>query len=116
MVIKDPTNDHVIAARAVEARSHLSRMRGMLGRRFENFDAMVFHKNNSIHMFFMRIPLDILFLDKESRVLSLRHSIRPWRMAMHFGAATTIELPAGVLKEKGVTPGDQLEITCDQVL
>lgn len=88
-------------------------MRGMLGRNFTQFDAMVFRRNNSIHMFFMRIPLDVIFLDSQDTVLAVRHRLKPWRMAAEFSASTVIELPAGTLTKTKLAVGDTLEITVD---
>src|SRR5260221_13869895 len=54
---------------------------------------------NSIHMFFMRIPLDVAFLDGDGRVLRAYHGIRPWRVSRIVrGAKAAVELPAGALR------------------
>jgi uncharacterized membrane protein (UPF0127 family) len=61
---------------------------------------------NSIHMFFMRIPLDVAFVDKEGRVVHTLHDIRPWRMSKIVRkAAAAIELPTGTLAQAGVQTG-----------
>lgn len=66
---------------------------------------------NSIHMFFMRIPLDVAFLDRGGRVLRLYHGIRPWRISRIVrGAHTAVELPAGTLRTAGVEQGDVLRL------
>ncbi len=114
-MIRNRTRDVQIAKQAVRARSMFARMRGMLGRRFDDFDALIFERNNSIHMFFMRIPLDVLFLDKEDRVVAVRHTLKPWRMAAEWKSSTCVELPAGRLAATGTEVGDQLELApvCD---
>jgi uncharacterized membrane protein (UPF0127 family) len=66
---------------------------------------------NSIHMFFMRIPLDVVFLDGGGRVLRVYHAIRPWRATRVIrGAHTAVELPAGTLRQAGVEEGAQLRL------
>ncbi|HZS14034.1 MAG TPA: DUF192 domain-containing protein [Candidatus Dormibacteraeota bacterium] len=66
---------------------------------------------SSIHMFFMRIPLDVAFLDREGRVLRVYHGIRPWRMSRIVrGARTAVELPAGTLRAAGVEKGAVLRL------
>ncbi|HXA28379.1 MAG TPA: DUF192 domain-containing protein [Candidatus Angelobacter sp.] len=66
---------------------------------------------SSIHMFFMRIPLDVAFLDREGRVLRVYHGIRPWRVSRVVrGARTAVELPAGTLREAGVEKGAVLRL------
>jgi uncharacterized membrane protein (UPF0127 family) len=65
----------------------------------------------SIHMCFMRMPLDIVYLDAEYRVLAVQKSLRPWRVgAAVKGAKMVLELPAGTLERRGLSPGDTLEI------
>lgn len=67
---------------------------------------------NSIHMFFMRFPLDVLFVDGDGRVLRVLDSIRPWRAStMVRGARTAIELPAGTALRTGVAPGTVVRMT-----
>jgi uncharacterized membrane protein (UPF0127 family) len=67
---------------------------------------------NSIHMFFMRIPLDVVFLDREGRALRLYHGLRPWRVSRIVrGAHTAVELPAGTLRDAGVETGAVLTLT-----
>lgn len=61
---------------------------------------------NSIHMFFMRFPLDVLFVDGDGRVLRVLDTIRPWRAStLVRGARAAIELPAGTASRTGVVPG-----------
>ena len=66
---------------------------------------------NSIHMFFMRFPLDVAFLDREGCVVRVYHGIRPWRVSRIVrGARTAIELPAGTLAAAGVDRGMVLRL------
>ena len=66
---------------------------------------------NSIHMFFMRIPLDVAFLDGEGKVLRAYHGIRPWRVSRIVrGAKAAVELPAGTLRRSDVESGSVLRL------
>jgi uncharacterized membrane protein (UPF0127 family) len=110
-MIRNLTKDTVLANHAADARSIFGRMRGMLRRNFsDTFDAIIFRRNNSIHMWFMHMPLDIVFLDEENRVLDVRHTLKPWRFAAKVGSKTVVELPAGKLAETNTEVGDQLEL------
>ncbi|MDD4955736.1 MAG: DUF192 domain-containing protein, partial [Candidatus Omnitrophica bacterium] len=64
---------------------------------------------NSIHMFFMRFAIDVLYLDKDNKVLKVKHSLKPWRMSSCMAAKATIELPAGKARETSTEAGDTLE-------
>jgi hypothetical protein len=67
---------------------------------------------NSVHMFFMRAPLDIAYLDRERRVVRCVPEMRPWRFKLlpvpHANSA--LELSPGSLSRHDVKEGDQLEM------
>jgi uncharacterized membrane protein (UPF0127 family) len=85
------------------------RFRGLMLRGEVHADeGMVFERTGSIHMFFMRVPLDVLFCDRELRVLKVVQELKPWRTAGARGATVTIELAAGAAA--GVEIGDRLEL------
>lgn len=64
---------------------------------------------DSIHMFFMRFPLDIVFLDKENRIVDVRNNLQPWRIAIPKKRAfSTLELPTGTIKKYNLQIGDKL--------
>ncbi len=63
----------------------------------------------SIHTFFMRFSLDVIFLDPDHRVVKLVHDLRPWRIAWGPSSATSvIELPAGNVSLNTIHLGDTL--------
>lgn len=47
-----------------------------------------------VHTFGMRFDLDLLFLDERGKVLDLRRSVRPWRLARCPGAKAVLEIPS----------------------
>ena len=61
-------------------------------------------------MFFMRFPIDVVFLDRDWKVLSVRHELRPWRVAGARGAVAALELPAGAAAAAGIAEGDVLAL------
>jgi uncharacterized membrane protein (UPF0127 family) len=86
-------------------------MRGLLGRSgLEPGGGMLLTPEPSVHMFFMRFPIDAVFLDRENKVVGVRHELRPWRVAGARGAYATLELPAGAAAAAGVEEGDVLVI------
>lgn len=75
-------------------------------------EGLLIERTQSIHMFFMRYPIDVVFFDKELRVRRLVGSIKPWRVVLWArGARDCLELRAGALEGTGTQVGDQLEIT-----
>ncbi len=66
--------------------------------------------SNSIHMFFMRFAIDVIFVDGQNRVIGLVERIKPFRMSPYFFRAKwAIELSAGTIEKTGVRQGDELE-------
>jgi hypothetical protein len=63
----------------------------------------------SIHTFFMRYPIDILFIDAEGIVLD-QQSMPPWKISRwHRKSRGVLELAAGVLERTGTRVGDRIE-------
>jgi hypothetical protein len=86
-------------------------MRGLLGRRYlPSGEGILLRPAGSIHTFFMRFPIDAVFLDRERRVLRVDESVRPWRAACARGAHAVLELRAGESARRGIAAGDVLEI------
>lgn len=60
-------------------------------------------------MFFMRFPIDAIFVDGNGRVLKVVPRIRPWvPMVAARGAKEVIELAAGTCAQTGTQAGDDL--------
>lgn len=88
-----------------------SRTRGLLGRAgLEAGQGMLIRPAGSVHTFFMRFPIDCVFLDEELRVVAVRAAVPPWRAASARGAKATLELPAGEASRAGVAPGHRLRL------
>lgn len=102
----------VLAERASVARSPVSRLVGLMGRRsLREGQALFFPSCQSIHTCFMRFAIDVVFVDRALRVVALRCALPPWRMTpVVWGAWGVIELPAGMVQETGLRPGDQLAL------
>jgi uncharacterized membrane protein (UPF0127 family) len=93
------------------ARSLWKRTKGLLGRSgLPLGGGMRFEGTNSIHMLFMRFPIDVLYLDRQERAVKLVHRLGPWRFSVARRAHVTIELPAGTLARHGVQVGDAFEL------
>jgi hypothetical protein len=99
----------VVCERCVVADSFRLRLRGLLGRRDVGSDeGLLLVGSPSIHTTFMRFPIDVVFLDRDWKVVRIRHRLRPWRVAWARGAVAALELPAGAAAASGVREGDVL--------
>ena len=64
----------------------------------------------SVHTFFMKFPIDLVYVDKNRKVRKVRHAVPAWRLSACLSAHSILELPAGTARETGTLPGDQLSI------
>ncbi len=108
--VRNDTRSTVLAERGSRATSYWQRFRGlMLTEDLPVGSALVLEPCASIHMFFMRYPIDVIFLSPESTVVGLVECIRPWRMTRFYrGARCAVELPCGVIHHSATQAGDTL--------
>lgn len=99
----------VVVEHCLLAETALARCRGLLGRSgLSSGEGMLLRPASSIHMAFMRFPIDAVFLDRADRVLKVVEDLKPWRMAGCRGARAVLELPAGEVRRRGLRPGASL--------
>jgi uncharacterized membrane protein (UPF0127 family) len=99
----------VVCARCEDAASTLTRMRGLMGRpSLEPGEGMLIRRTGSIHTFFMRFPIDAVFLDRQLRVRKIVRELARNRAAVSLGARCVLELPAGEAARVGLEPGSRL--------
>lgn len=90
----------------------VARNRGLLGRDgLAEGGGLWIRPCQAIHMFFMRFPIDCVFLDRGRRVTKAASEVRPWRIALSWRARSVLELPAGTIARTGTRAGDEIEIT-----
>lgn len=88
-----------IATAVTLADTRASRRRGLLGRDgMDEGEALMLSPCAAIHTFFMRFAIDVIFVDRDSRVVRTVSRMRPWRIAIAWRAHSVIELPAGWLE------------------
>ncbi len=64
----------------------------------------------SVHTFFMKFAIDLVYLDRAHKVRKVCHSVEPWRMSICLSAHSIIELPAGSVRGTQTVAGDELDI------
>lgn len=88
----------------------ITRLIGLMFRKKPLADGLLLEPCNSIHTFFMRYSLDVVFLNRENRAVKIIRNLKPWRMTwIYFKANKTLELPAGNLPAS-LKEGDLLEV------
>jgi uncharacterized protein len=111
MQLVDPESGRVLARQVERPRSFVGRGLGLMFRRsFAPGSAMWIDPCDGIHMFWMRFPIDALFLDKAQRVVRVDRRLGLWRVVPYvWGARSVVELPAGTLDGLDLPKGHQLE-------
>lgn len=94
------------------ARSPWQRAVGLIGRTSIGADdAVLFERCSSIHTLFMRMPIDVVFLDGERRAVKTFSNVPPWRLYVGCREARSVlEMAGGELQRRGIKTGDSLTL------
>jgi len=94
------------------AGSILKRMKGLLGKSsMQTGEALWIKPCMAIHTFLMRFPIDVVFLNKNNKVIDVISNLKPNRITRFYPKATSVlELPAGTIEATATGVGDEIEI------
>jgi len=110
VIARNLTRRSVLMAAGERAEGFMARGRGLMFKRGLSDDGgLVIEPCSSIHMFFMRFPLDVVYVGRDDRVVRIQEDIKPWRIGPLFtkGARYVIELPVGTIRRSATEVGDQ---------
>lgn len=111
MIVKRTSDQLVISNNMKIASSFNDRLVGLMfkGPLKEN-DSLLINPCNSIHTFFMKYAIDVIFLNKKLEVVAIYNNLKPWRLTkIVFKASQVLEMEAGRLNRE-IKIGDKLEI------
>ena len=109
--VRNQTRQTVLAQEAEVADTSAKRRTGLLKHeRLEAGQGLWIVPCESVHTFFMRFPIDLVYLTRDRKVRKTRASVAPWRMSACLPAHSVLELPAGTVERTGTERGDQLVI------
>ncbi len=93
-----------------QASSMFERMRGLLGRKplGEN-DGFWIAPCNSVHTWFMRYSIDVVFVNRSGEVKKIVGNLKPWSLAFCWRASAVLELRAGATERLGIHDGSCLQ-------
>ena len=105
-------NGSTLTDRVVEASSFTERLVGLLGRpSIGDKEALLLNPCKSVHTFFMRFPIDIIFLDAEGAIVKLFPHVKPNRITgIIFSASQALECAAGTIYKWKLRKGEVLTI------
>jgi uncharacterized membrane protein (UPF0127 family) len=121
-MIKNLTKKKILVKDVEIADSIGKKTRGLMFRKALDQDSgflMVFasERKHEIWMFGMRFPIDIVFIDKDKRIVDIKHSVRPmgrnpktWRVYSPPKACRyVLEVNPGLIKKTKTEIGDLLD-------
>jgi hypothetical protein len=103
--------DTIIAGSVEVASGFFDRLRGLLGRKgMQPGSAMIIEHCGSVHTVGMRFPIDLIFLDKDWRIVCIRSNVRSGRPMVSGGlrARRVVESQAWGLVLDDLSIGDKL--------
>lgn len=108
--LRNITRDSLLGSAIARTASAAERRTGLLKHEcLEEGSGLWIVPCQAIHMFFMRFPLDVIYIDKKQRVRKTVRNLAPWRISICIAAHSVIELPAGAIDRTQTERGDQLE-------
>jgi uncharacterized protein len=110
------TKGTVLATKLELAGTGETRRKGLLGREgLLPGEGLWIVPCESVHTFFMRFAIDLVYLDRKHRVRKVRAAVGPWRVSACFAAHSVLELPAGAISSSQTQRGDTIEIVVGAV-
>ena len=88
---------------------------GMMGKKFDDFDGMLFFMKNIKHSFWMKnclVSLDIIFID-ENKINVIQHQCKPCKTeecpSYEGYGDLVLELPGGTCEKYNINDGDFID-------
>ena len=113
MKVYNSSKNNIIADKADIAQNPFTRIVGLLLKKSvsEN-EGLVINPCNSVHTFFMRFPIDVLFVNKRNEIIACYENVKPWRiLPIHLRSNYVVELCAGEISSKNIQKGDVISIS-----
>ena len=105
-------NGKMIAGLIEPAETFFTRLKGLMFREeLSNGGGLYLHPCKSIHTFFMKFPIDVLYLNQDWKIVGMEEQLEPGKMGRHFrGAASVIELESGSIQKNGIQEGQIVKL------
>jgi hypothetical protein len=110
--VSNLTRNTVLATCMEVADSAAKRNKGLLGReRLAPGEGLWIRPCEAVHTFWMRFPIDLVYLDRKNRIRKLVSALPPWRLSACLRAHSVLELPSGTIRETQTQLGDTIEFS-----
>ena len=112
MIARNVTKNTLLGDQIVLAHTRREINRGLLGReQLQTGEGMWLNPCGSVHTFWMKFAIDVVYLSRDMRALKIVHQMWPWNMSFApWSSHSTLELPIGTCRQTGTEVGDRLAI------
>lgn len=115
MTIKNITKNKILVNKIKFCKNFLNRSIGLILHKKLKNKGLIFiyskEKKISLHMVFVFFPIDVLFLDKNKKVIEIKKNFRPFSFyTAKKRAKYILELPDGTIKKTKTKLGDMIEL------
>ncbi len=112
MKVYNSTQNNIISEQAKMADNFFLRSIGLiLEKHFSEGKGLIIKPCCSIHTFFMKFNIDILFINKNNEIIALYENVKPWRiLPIHATSSYVIELPSKTISDKNICKNDLIKI------
>lgn len=112
MKVYNSTQNNMIADEVEVADNFVTRTFGLIPKKeLKEGEGLLIKPCCSIHTFFMKFAIDVLFVNKKNKIVALYENVKPWRtLPVHFSSQYVIELPAGTITAKNIAKHDIISI------
>ena len=111
MIIKNITKNTIIATEAKLADNFLARLKGLLGTELlEKGSALIITSCNGIHTVGMKYSIDIIFVDKNNKVIKIVTNMPSMKFTLCRRASYVIETSSDVVDTTSTKIGDIIAV------
>jgi uncharacterized protein len=106
------TRQTVLGTSVEVANNGATRRKGLLGRSgLRSGEGIWIVPCESVHTFWMKFPIDVVYLDRNKKVKKVRSGVAPWRLSACLSAHSVLEFAYGTIHSTQTRPGDCLEFS-----
>ena len=99
-------NGNNTGERVVTADTFYSKLVGLMGKTSINTGLLI-TRCDSIHTFFMKVPIDAVFIGNDNKILEIAFCLKPWKIVLPVkNADATLELASGLASKLNLKKGD----------
>lgn len=113
--VENVTRNTILVTRGQVAGNFWTRFRGLMGvRQLPIGDGLLIKHCDSVHTHFMRMTIDVLYVNVHNCIVGMDAAMQPWRIGRKWtDAAYVLELPNGTITRSQSAIGDQLKVSTE---